>query len=51
MDKEPDPKAHDQDSEPPRTAVPPGEPGGATKDQTGRDQDSEAPRTAVPPKK
>ena len=48
-------KQHDQDSEPPRTAIPPGEskrpvqsPGG---DDPSHDQDSDPPRTAVPPKK
>ena len=46
---------HDQDSEPPRTAIPPGESkrpvqSPAEHDPT-HDQDSDPPRTAVPPKK
>jgi hypothetical protein len=44
---------HDQDSDAPRTAVPPGgpKPGEApNSDQPGHDQDSDPPRTAVPPK-
>jgi hypothetical protein len=45
---------HDQDSEPPRTAVPPGSPRTPaemppSKDPA-HDQDSDPPRTAVPPK-
>jgi len=45
---------HDQDSDPPRTAVPPGSPTmpaemPLSKDPT-HDQDSDPPRTAVPPK-
>ncbi len=51
-----DPKTqHDQDSDPPRTAVPPSEskkpfesPGSSNPTH---DQDSDPPRTAVPPKK
>lgn len=46
---------HDQDSEPPRTAIPTGESkrpveSPAEHDPT-HDQDSDPPRTAVPPKK
>jgi hypothetical protein len=45
---------HDQDSDPPRTAVPPGSPqrpfqNPQSSDPT-HDQDSDAPRTGVPPK-
>jgi hypothetical protein len=44
----------DQDREPPRTAVPPGQPKAPLKnsgsDDPKRDQDSDPPRTAVPPK-
>ena len=48
-------RQHDQDSEPPRTAVPPGSPRTPaempqSKDPA-HDQDSDAPRTAVPPKR
>ena len=47
-------REHDQDSEPPRTAVPPGSPKRPfekplSQDPT-HDQDSDPPRTAVPPK-
>ena len=51
-DKQP---KHDQDSDPPRTAIPPGESTKPVKSPAERDpthdQDSDPPRTAVPPKK
>lgn len=43
---------HDQDSDPPRTAVPPGSrstPGQPQSDDPTRDQDSDPPRTPVLP--
>ena len=45
---------HDQDSDPPRTAIPAGTPKTAVQtphaDDPDHDQDSDPPRTAVPPK-
>jgi hypothetical protein len=47
-------REHDQDSDPPRTAVPPGSPRTPAETPQSKDpahdQDSDAPRTAVPPK-
>ena len=46
------PTEHDQDSDPPRTAVPPGQPKPGEpvgRDDPARDQDSDPPRTAVRP--
>ncbi|HYC48956.1 MAG TPA: hypothetical protein VED01_26055 [Burkholderiales bacterium] len=45
-------REHDQDSDPPRTAVPPDSPttpGQPTSDDPARDQDSDPPRTPVLP--